>query len=566
MLQKIAEADNTEYFSGEEKNLLNYTVVDTHDYENDTDYNTCDRFYLPGAYEVGEKSVLIGCKSLRYGWDDNELPMSKYWNEGECFLLRDPIISNQYGVLVAYPGSGTAWDLTWGENALRPLVNIILNNVLFASAAEPSRSDIASVETISHDEGMSLRLEDKTIGSVIYDAEAGIITANKEANGDVALIVQGKTDDVNWYYSKLLAKKTETISVSSIEDKVKTEDIDLSKCKIWLERVENRDDSLCYAVAAVPAGQSEDGMGAEHDHTYKEEPEAADYDKDESNHWLACTGVDCDDREGSIINMEPHSYTDDSDSTCNVCGYDRSHKHDLENNLEFVEPKEPSCTETGNIGYYKCKECGTIYTTDELGTLVCTSRSQITLSAIPHSYSTDYKYADAMHWSLCTECGMINMEPHSLHKGTCTVCGYHEKTTSSKSSGSGSGTTAVATINTLSDDSSWSQDDKGWRYTDMDGGYAGVGWKKLSWQGRYYWYYFNADSYMTTGWLDLNGERYYLNPVVGTNSGKMATGWQLIDGSWYYFSVVSDSNEGKLLRSTVTPDGYSVDENGRWIG
>lgn len=37
-------------------------------------------------------------------------------------------------------------------------------------------------------------------------------------------------------------------------------------------------------------------------------------------------------------------------------------------------------------------------------------------------------------------------------------------------------------------------------------------------------------------------------------------GWMTIDGAMYYFN-----NNGYLLTNTITPDGYTVDENGAWV-
>ena len=44
-------------------------------------------------------------------------------------------------------------------------------------------------------------------------------------------------------------------------------------------------------------------------------------------------------------------------------------------------------------------------------------------------------------------------------------------------------------------------------------------------------------------------------------------GWQQIDGKWYYFSKDEGSGTmGALLRNTITPDGYHVDQTGAWTG
>lgn len=76
----------------------------------------------------------------------------------------------------------------------------------------------------------------------------------------------------------------------------------------------------------------------------------------------------------------------------------------------------------------------------------------------------------------------------------------------------------------------WVQDTRGWWYRNPNGTWPSNGWAYLPWNGSNYWYYFDADGYMVTSWLDWQGNRYYLNPISGTNSGRMLTGWQLIDG------------------------------------
>lgn len=45
----------------------------------------------------------------------------------------------------------------------------------------------------------------------------------------------------------------------------------------------------------------------------------------------------------------------------------------------------------------------------------------------------------------------------------------------------------------------------------------------------------------------------------------MTVGWKYIDEKWYYFSEISDSSYGAMYRDTITPDGYSLGENGAWI-
>ena len=74
--------------------------------------------------------------------------------------------------------------------------------------------------------------------------------------------------------------------------------------------------SITIAKAAPPS----------HEHSY------GDWSKDGTSHWHECTDDDCPNREESIKDKAAHVYTDDADTTCNVCGYERtvtppSHEH-----------------------------------------------------------------------------------------------------------------------------------------------------------------------------------------------------------------------------------------------
>ena len=87
-------------------------------------------------------------------------------------------------------------------------------------------------------------------------------------------------------------------------------------------------------------------------------------------------------------------------------------------------------------------------------------------------------------------------------------------------------------------------------------------------QKRYGWFRFGPDGKMLTGWVtDADGNIYYLNPASDGTRGMMLIGWQQIDGKWYYFSKDEGSGTmGALLRNTITPDGYHVDQTGAWTG
>ena len=55
-----------------------------------------------------------------------------------------------------------------------------------------------------------------------------------------------------------------------------------------------------------------------HEHSY------GDWSKDGTSHWHECADADCPNREESIKDKAAHVYTDDADTTCDVCGYERT--------------------------------------------------------------------------------------------------------------------------------------------------------------------------------------------------------------------------------------------------
>ena len=71
----------------------------------------------------------------------------------------------------------------------------------------------------------------------------------------------------------------------------------------------------------------------------------------------------------------------------------------------------------------------------------------------------------------------------------------------------------------------WEFTDGYWKWKEGLGRYATSTWKLIN----NVWYYFDANSNMTTGWQAIGGNWYYMD-----KSGAMQTGWQAVDGNWYY--------------------------------
>lgn len=88
---------------------------------------------------------------------------------------------------------------------------------------------------------------------------------------------------------------------------------------------------------------------------------------------------------------------------------------------------------------------------------------------------------------------------------------------------------------------------------------------KTKGQQEYDWFQFDESGYMVTGWFtDVDGNRYYLNPVSDGTQGRMVTGWYWIDGMCYYFNPVSDGTRGAMKRNCEI-DGYQLNEDGIWV-
>lgn len=97
----------------------------------------------------------------------------------------------------------------------------------------------------------------------------------------------------------------------------------------------------------------------------------------------------------------------------------------------------------------------------------------------------------------------------------------------------------------------WEQHENTWKFTTEDGKYIKNKW----YQDGEYWYHFNKNGEMETGWIQLKKKWYYLDPTTGT----MRTGWfQDTDGKWYYL----DKNKGSMIKNKRTPDGYYIGETG----
>ena len=172
-----------------------------------------------------------------------------------------------------------------------------------------------------------------------------------------------------------------------------------------------------------------------HEHSY------GDWRKDGTSHWHECTDTDCPNKEESITDKASHVYTDDTDTTCNVCGYERtvtppSHEHSYGDWSKDGTSHWHECTDIDcpNREESITDKAAHVYTDDTDTTCnVCGYERTVTPPAHEHSYG-DWSKDGTSHWHECTDTDCPNREESITDKAahvytdgtdtTCDVCGY----------------------------------------------------------------------------------------------------------------------------------------------
>jgi len=177
-----------------------------------------------------------------------------------------------------------------------------------------------------------------------------------------------------------------------------------------------------------------------HKHSY------GDWSKDGTSHWHECTDDDCPNREESIKDKATHVYTDDADTTCDVCGYERTvtppaHEHSYgdwskDGTSHWHECADADCPNRNESIKDKAAH---VYTDDADTTCnVCSYERTVTPPAHEHSYG-DWRKDGTSHWHECTDADCPNREESIKDKAahvytddtdtTCDVCGYERTVT-----------------------------------------------------------------------------------------------------------------------------------------
>ena len=234
--------NNNYYFTSAENSILNETPI-----SDKINY----KLYSLHADDIGKTIIKAG------SYNQISIAMENYWNNTVPFWLRTPYNNT---VMHAKRDVGTLGTVGYSTPlGVHPAANLNLSNVLFASAAKDG-----SLGPLNKEDLMLLRfdgsifddIDDKEIGEVSYDTNNIYVTVP----GERQLFVQGRNGNQNWVYNVNIAAYGLITKDNIIDDlkgnvSLSLTDIDLSKCKIWIER---KIDGLLYAVEAKEAISSVD--------------------------------------------------------------------------------------------------------------------------------------------------------------------------------------------------------------------------------------------------------------------------------------------------------------------
>lgn len=160
-----------------------------------------------------------------------------------------------------------------------------------------------------------------------------------------------------------------------------------------------------------------------HTHNY-----GTDWHKSSEKHWRECSV--CHEKKDEAAHIPGPNATETTAQTCTVCGYvikpPLGHIH----LTTLVNEVKPTCTEAGNIAYYKCS-CSKLYY-DAEATKEITNPADVVVAAKGHTCSSEWFASDLYHWHECTDChskqGEAEHVPGAAATETtpqnCIICGY----------------------------------------------------------------------------------------------------------------------------------------------
>ncbi len=194
-----------------------------------------DKLYLPNGKESSTYFTVGASDDIQISITDGQ-----YGNVERRFWLRAPYSTGSKALAVDPRYSVTsAFTDVYNEYLVFPAVCLNINEVLFASAAQPS----VSSESFSPSNTMSLRFRNdgRIKSQVLYTADK--VSVKEEDIDGVYLYIQWENSSKNYVYS-IKVESDMILLASDLQ-----EDLDFSTCRIWLETLD-RETNLIYAKMA----------------------------------------------------------------------------------------------------------------------------------------------------------------------------------------------------------------------------------------------------------------------------------------------------------------------------
>ena len=180
-----------------------------------------------------------------------------------------------------------------------------------------------------------------------------------------------------------------------------------------------------------------------HEHSYD------DWSKDGTSHWHECTDDGCPEKPESVKDKAAHTYTDDADTTCDVCGYERTvtppvHEHTYgdwskDSTNHWRECTDDGCPERDESITDKAAHVYSVYTDNAAATCnVCGYERTVTPPVHEHTYSDWIADGETGHYRICTDeyCTSADKgrvaEVHLYDDDAdmiCNACGYDRTVT-----------------------------------------------------------------------------------------------------------------------------------------
>ncbi len=132
------------------------------------------------------------------------------------------------------------------------------------------------------------------------------------------------------------------------------------------------------------------------DHVY-----TGNWESDALSHWKRCPVCN---NEIEKSKHEPGEWADCGtcwERSCTICGYKETDNH-VTHRLVHFEKIEPTCTEDGNIEYWKCSVCGNCYIDAQADKKI--TENETILAKLNHEWKTEYANNETHHWKECIRC------------------------------------------------------------------------------------------------------------------------------------------------------------------